>query len=96
MRGQVARIGTGVLVLALVSVVSLNGQTLAIDAIHLYQRDLSSIAARMGARCRLTPTCSRYGEIVIARDGLVRGGWELAKRLTRCGPWTRAGTVDEP
>ena len=55
-----------------------------------------TMAARLGARCRFTPTCSRYGEIVIARDGLVRGGWELARRLARCGPWTPADTIDEP
>ena len=96
MAGRVARIGTGVLVLALASVVSINGQALAIDAIHVYQRALSPIAARVGARCRFTPTCSRYGEVVIARDGLVRGGWKLAKRIARCGPWTQEGTIDEP
>ena len=96
MPGRVARMGTGVLLLALVSVASINGQALAIDAIHVYQRTLSPIAARMGARCRFTPTCSRYGEAVIARDGLVRGGWKLARRIARCGPWTQEGTIDEP
>lgn len=67
-----------------------------IDAIHVYQRRVAPIAATLGARCRFTPTCSRYGEIVIARDGVVRGGWKAVKRIARCGPWTRAGTVDQP
>jgi putative membrane protein insertion efficiency factor len=47
-------------------------------------------------RCRFTPTCSRYAEVVIARDGLLKGGAETARRLLRCGPWTPLGTVDEP
>ena len=72
------------------------GQPVAIGGIHLYQRTISPIAARAGIRCRFTPTCSRYAEIVIARDGLVRGGWQAAKRVARCGPWTQVGTVDTP
>lgn len=94
--GRVAATGAVVLALALSALAAINGQALAIGSIHVYQRTLSPLAARVGARCRFTPTCSRYGEVVIARDGLVRGGWELAKRIARCGPWTRAGTIDEP
>jgi putative membrane protein insertion efficiency factor len=69
---------------------------LAVAGIHLYQRTLSPAAARHGAICRFTPTCSRYAEAVIARDGIVRGGWLAAKRIARCGPWTPAGTKDLP
>lgn len=69
---------------------------LAIGAIHVYQHTLAPLAGRAGARCRFTPTCSRYSEAVIARDGVVRGGWKAVKRIARCGPWTRAGTRDEP
>jgi uncharacterized protein len=77
-------------------IASVHGQTLAIAAIHGYQRSLAPIAARAGARCRFTPTCSRYAEAVIARDGVVRGGWRALKRVARCGPWTSVGTRDNP
>jgi uncharacterized protein len=77
-------------------IASVHGQTLAIAAIHGYQRSLAPIAARAGARCRFTPTCSRYAEAVIARDGVVRGGWRALKRVARCGPWTSVGTLDDP
>ncbi|HSP92594.1 MAG TPA: membrane protein insertion efficiency factor YidD [Vicinamibacterales bacterium] len=68
----------------------------AIAGIHVYQRTLSPALAGGGAMCRFTPTCSRYAETVIARDGIVRGGWSAVKRLARCGPWTPVGTKDEP
>ena len=68
----------------------------AIAGIHAYQRVLSPAAARSGVVCRFTPTCSRYAEAVIARKGIVQGGWLTLKRIARCGPWTPAGTKDEP
>ena len=68
----------------------------ALAAIHLYQRTLSPLVAGGGVACRFTPTCSRYAEAVIARDGIVRGGWLAVKRVARCGPWTPAGTEDLP
>jgi uncharacterized protein len=74
----------------------LNAQTLTIRSIHLYQRAISPAAARIGFRCRFTPTCSRYAETVIARDGVVRGGAKALRRIARCGPWTARGTVDPP
>jgi hypothetical protein len=69
---------------------------LAIAGIHAYRRALSPSAARAGAVCRFTPTCSRYAESVIARDGILRGGWLSLRRIVRCGPWTPAGTEDWP
>jgi hypothetical protein len=69
---------------------------LAVAGIHLYQRALSPAAARAGAVCRFTPTCSRYAEAVITRHGTLRGGWLAIKRIMRCGPWTSAGTKDPP
>jgi hypothetical protein len=69
---------------------------LALAGIHLYQRTLSRVAARAGAVCRFTPTCSRYAEAVIARDGILRGGWAAVRRVARCGPWTPQGTSDPP
>jgi uncharacterized protein len=73
-----------------------NAQPIAIAGIHFYQRTLSPLAARAGVRCRFTPTCSRYAEVVIARDGIVRGGWRALARVARCGPWSARGTVDLP
>jgi putative membrane protein insertion efficiency factor len=72
------------------------GTTLAVVGIHGYQRTLSPLLARAGVQCRFTPTCSRYAEVVIARDGAIRGGLKAAKRFARCGPWTPFGTIDEP
>ena len=54
------------------------------------------MAARAGLRCRFAPTCSRYAEAVIVRDGVVRGGLKALTRIARCGPWTAPGTRDEP
>ncbi len=51
---------------------------------------------RAGIHCRFTPSCSRYAETVIARDGIVRGGWKALNRIARCNPLTPAGTRDEP
>jgi putative membrane protein insertion efficiency factor len=68
----------------------------AVGGIHLYQATLSRVYDRMGTQCRFTPTCSHYGEEVVKRFGVVRGGWMATKRILRCGPWTPAGTVDQP
>jgi putative membrane protein insertion efficiency factor len=68
----------------------------ALSAISLYQGTLSGWYARMGVRCRFTPTCSHYGDECIRRFGAARGGWLAMKRVLRCGPWTPAGTVDPP
>ena len=75
-------VGLGVAML--VVVLALNGQPIAIAGIHTYQRMLSPLAARVGLRCRFTPTCSHYAEAVIARDGLARGGWKAVRRIARC------------
>jgi putative membrane protein insertion efficiency factor len=73
-----------------------NAQPIALAGIHVYQRSLSPLAAHAGIRCRFTPTCSRYAETAIERDGVVRGGWRAMKRIARCGPWTPMGTRDDP
>lgn len=66
----------------------------AVGGIHLYQATLSPAYAKLGVRCRFTPTCSRYGEEAVRKYGAVRGGYLAAKRILRCGPWTARGTVD--
>jgi putative membrane protein insertion efficiency factor len=68
----------------------------AVGAIHLYQATLSPIYGKLGVRCRFTITCSHYGEAVVKKFGVVRGGWMATKRVFRCGPWTPEGTVDNP
>lgn len=64
--------------------------------IDVYQATLSGPLGVAGVRCRFEPTCSRYAEAVIRRDGALVGSWRTAGRLVRCGPWTEAGTVDLP
>jgi putative membrane protein insertion efficiency factor len=81
---------------AALGVILWNAAPLALGGVHLYQRTLSPLGARAGIRCRFVPTCSRYAEAVIARDGIVRGGWRALVRVSRCGPWTQMGTVDPP
>ena len=76
--------------------IALSAQTIALGGIHFYQRALAPAVSRVGLRCRFTPTCSRYAEVVIARDGVVRGGIKAVARVARCGPWTPPGTRDEP
>jgi putative membrane protein insertion efficiency factor len=66
---------------------------LAISAIRWYHTTLSP---HLGVRCRFTPSCSVYAMAVIERHGMVGGGWLAVRRVARCGPWTRAGTVDLP
>jgi hypothetical protein len=90
------RSALSIAVVVLIGVIALNAQPLALAAIHGYRRTLSPVAARIGLRCRFTPTCSRYAETVIARDGVVRGGWKAFRRVARCGPWTTPGTIDPP
>ena len=68
----------------------------ALGGIHAYQATLSPLYDRMGLNCRFTPTCSVYGEAVVRRFGIVRGGWMATRRVFRCGPWTAAGAKDEP
>jgi putative membrane protein insertion efficiency factor len=76
--------------------IAANAQPLALGSIHAYRRILSPVADRIGARCRFTPTCSRYAEAVIARDGVIRGGWKALGRIVRCNPFTPMGTPDQP
>ncbi|HZR22124.1 MAG TPA: membrane protein insertion efficiency factor YidD [Vicinamibacterales bacterium] len=78
------------------AVVVWNGQRIAIAGIHGYQHSLSPIASAVGIRCRFTPTCSRYAEVVIARDGILKGGIKSLARIARCNPLTPFGTRDDP
>jgi uncharacterized protein len=46
--------------------------------------------------CRFRPTCSAYGRDAIRKYGFAKGSAKAAWRIARCGPWTKAGTVDLP
>jgi putative component of membrane protein insertase Oxa1/YidC/SpoIIIJ protein YidD len=50
----------------------------------------------LGVGCRFTPTCSRYAEGAVRRDGALVGTARAVWRIARCGPWTPAGTHDPP
>jgi uncharacterized protein len=67
-----------------------------LGSIDLYQATLSPVLARGGARCRFEPSCSVYAEGAIEESGALVGAGRAAWRVTRCGPWTEAETVDLP
>jgi uncharacterized protein len=90
------RIGFRLTLVAIAIAVALEARPIALAAIHGYQRSLSPIAQRIGIRCRFTPTCSRYADAAIARDGAFVGGWKALKRIARCNPLTPFGTRDDP
>jgi len=70
--------------------------TVLLGAIDLYQATASRWMPRLGVHCRFQPTCSRYAEAVIRRDGALVGSVRAMGRILRCGPWTPAGTFDPP
>jgi putative membrane protein insertion efficiency factor len=90
------RAGIWIASAAVVVAMAVEARPITLAAIRGYRQTLSPLAARAGLQCRFTPTCSRYAEIVIARDGLMRGGWKAMRRIARCGPWTPVGTADPP
>lgn len=67
-----------------------------VGTIHVYQATASRLFAASGVTCRFDPSCSHYGEAVIRRFGVLRGGSLAAARVLRCGPWTALGTPDPP
>lgn len=67
----------------------------AVFGIDQYRNHLSP-HLRGVIQCRFTPTCSAYGREVMRKYGFARGTWMTAKRIGRCGPWTKMGTVDLP
>lgn len=67
----------------------------AIFAIDEYRAHLSP-SLRGVIVCRFQPTCSAYCRAAIVKYGFAKGGAKAAWRIARCGPWTKAGTVDVP
>jgi hypothetical protein len=46
--------------------------------------------------CRFTPTCSNYAREVVAKHGVLKGGWLSIRRLMRCNPWNPGGYDPAP
>lgn len=64
----------------------------AIKAIRAYRRE---VAPRLSRECVFDLTCSRYAELAIARNGVIRGSLETWQRLRRCRPENEA-KIDYP
>ena len=41
--------------------------------------------------CRFYPSCSAYAEQALQHHGALCGGWLVARRICRCGPWHPGG-----
>ena len=88
-----------VLVVAVHDFTAPHGRGLAArGAIFLIDEYRAHVSPRLrgSITCRFTPTCSAYGRAAISKYGFGRGTLKTAWRVARCGPWTKAGTVDSP
>jgi putative membrane protein insertion efficiency factor len=56
--------------------------------LRFYQLALSPY---WGGRCRFVPSCSAYAIDAVTRDGVWRGLWAMARRLSRCHPLGGSG-----
>jgi putative membrane protein insertion efficiency factor len=63
----------------------------AVTAIRVYQRRISPTRPPC---CRFTPTCSGYAAEAVTRHGALRGGFQAARRLHRCGRRSIPGGLD--
>ena len=64
---------------------------LMLKLIRFYQRYISPA---FPARCRFSPTCSRYAYEAIAKYGALKGGWLALRRLLRCHPFYKGNYFD--
>ena len=61
---------------------------ICIGMLKLYKIFLSPV---MGKNCLFYPTCSVYSMEAYRVHGFFRGSWLTAKRLVKCGPWSKGG-----
>ena len=45
----------------------------------------------LGNNCRFLPPCSDYAQEAILNKGIIKGGLQTIKRLTKCHPWGTSG-----
>ena len=64
---------------------------LLLKLIRFYQRYISPA---FPARCRFSPTCSRYAYEAITKYGALKGGWLALRRLLRCHPFYKGDIFD--
>ncbi|MBR5616843.1 MAG: membrane protein insertion efficiency factor YidD [Oscillospiraceae bacterium] len=66
-------------------------KTLFLALIRFYQKHISPA---FPARCRFSPTCSRYAYEAITKYGALKGGWLALKRILRCHPFYKGDYFD--
>ena len=66
-------------------------KTILLSLIRFYQRHISPA---FPARCRYSPTCSRYAYEAITKYGALKGGWLALRRLLRCHPFSKRDWYD--
>ena len=64
---------------------------LLLSLIRFYQRIISPA---FPARCRFSPTCSRYAYEAITKYGAIKGGYLALRRLLRCHPFYKGNYFD--
>ena len=64
---------------------------LLLTLIRFYQKHISPA---FPARCRFSPTCSRYAYEAITKYGALKGGWLALKRFLRCHPFHKGDYFD--
>ena len=61
---------------------------LLLAVIYIYQNFISPF---LPARCRYTPTCSKYSKESIKKHGPYKGFILTFKRIIKCHPWGGSG-----
>jgi len=65
---------------------------LALNLIKFYKKHLSLDEKGIKV-CRYTPTCSEYTYQAIEKYGVLKGGLMGLKRIIRCNPFPKEGTI---
>ena len=64
---------------------------LLLSLIRFYQKHISPA---FPARCRFSPTCSRYAYEAITKYGAIKGGFLALRRFLRCQPFYKGDYFD--